>query len=63
MFDLIAIGDIKLDTFVLLDDASISCQLKMPECQLCLEYGAKIAVNVVDSQIAGTAPNVALACA
>ncbi len=63
MFDLIAIGDIKLDTFVLLDDASISCQLKMPECQLCLEYGAKIAVNVVDSQIAGTAPNVAVGLA
>ncbi len=60
MFDVITIGDIKLDTFVLLDDASVSCQLKMPECQLCLEYGAKIAVNVVDSQIAGSAPNVAV---
>lgn len=60
MFDVITIGDIKLDTFVMLDDANVSCQLKMPECQLCLEYGAKIPVNVVDSQIAGTAPNVAV---
>ncbi len=59
MYDLFAIGDIKLDTFVLLDDAGLQCQLKMPECQLCLEYGAKISVNVVDSQIAGSAPNVA----
>jgi len=63
MFDLISIGDIKLDTFVILDDANVSCQLKMPECQLCLEYGAKIPVNVVDSQIAGTAPNVAVGLA
>ncbi len=63
MFDVIAIGDIKLDTFVVLDDASVSCQLKMPECQLCLEYGAKITVDVVDSQIAGSAPNVAVGLA
>lgn len=63
MFDLISIGDIKLDTFVVLDDASVSCQLKMPECQLCMEYGAKISVEIVDSQIAGTAPNVAVGLA
>ncbi len=59
MYDIITIGDIKLDTFVVLDDASLQCQLKMPECMLCLAYGAKIVVNVVASQIAGTAPNVA----
>jgi len=59
MYDLVAIGDIKLDTFVVLDDANLQCQLKMPDCLLCLEYGAKIVVDVVASQIAGTAPNVA----
>lgn len=59
MYDLIAIGDTKLDTFVVLDQASLQCQLKMPDCQLCLDYGAKIVVDVVASQIAGTAPNVA----
>lgn len=63
MFDIVTIGDIKLDTFVLLDDASIQCKLQMPECQLCMEYGAKIPVSVVDSQIAGTAPNVAIGLA
>ncbi len=62
-FDVVTIGDIKLDTFVVLDDANLSCQLKMPECQLCMEFGAKIPVNVVDSQIAGTAPNVAVGLA
>ncbi|HLD17843.1 MAG TPA: carbohydrate kinase family protein [Patescibacteria group bacterium] len=60
MLDILTIGDIKLDTFVVLDEGSVQCQLKMPECQLCLEYGAKIPVRVVDSQIAGTAPNVAV---
>ncbi|KKR84603.1 MAG: hypothetical protein UU31_C0005G0017 [Candidatus Uhrbacteria bacterium GW2011_GWA2_41_10] len=59
MFDMITIGDIKLDTFVILDEASVQCQLKMPDCLLCIDYGAKIPVKVVDSQIAGTAPNVA----
>ena len=59
MLDMITIGDTKLDTFVLLNDASLQCSVKMPECLLCLEYGAKIAVEVVHSQIAGTAPNVA----
>ncbi|MFC1787889.1 carbohydrate kinase family protein [Patescibacteria group bacterium] len=59
MLDILTIGDIKLDTFVVLDDASVQCQLKMPDCQLCMEYGAKIDVDIVDSQIAGSAPNVA----
>jgi len=61
MFDAITIGDIKLDTFVLLDGASkMQCSLKMPEYQLCLEYGAKIPVSAVDSQLAGSATNVAV---
>ena len=60
MYDLITIGDIKLDTFVVLDDANVQCELKMPECKLCLEYGAKIDVDIVDSQMAGSAPNVAV---
>lgn len=60
MLDMITIGDIKLDTFVLLHDANLQCELKMPECKLCLDYGAKIDVKIVDSQIAGSAPNVAV---
>jgi len=63
MYDMITIGDIKLDTFVVLDDASVQCELKMPECKLCLDYGAKVDVKVVDSQIAGSAPNVAVGLA
>lgn len=60
MYDCITIGDIKLDTFVLLEDASVHCELKLPECQLCIEYGGKIPVEAIDSQIAGSAPNIAV---
>lgn len=59
-YDMITIGDIKLDTFVVLEEVNVQCQLKMPECLLCLDYGKKIPVKVVDSQIAGSAPNVAI---
>lgn len=59
MHDLVSIGDIKLDTFILLDKASGQCELKMPDSKLCLDYGAKISVEVSDTQIAGSAPNVA----
>lgn len=59
-YDLITIGDIKLDTFVVLENAGVHCELKMPECKLCLDYGKKIPVKIVDSQIAGSAPNVAV---
>jgi sugar/nucleoside kinase (ribokinase family) len=63
MYDVITVGDIKLDTFVVLNDASVQCALKMPECLLCMEYGAKIVVDVVASEIAGSAPNVAIGLA
>lgn len=59
MLDLITIGDIKLDTFVVLPEASIQCRLKMPDCQICIDYGKKIPVEMVDAEIAGSAPNVA----
>ena len=63
MLDMITVGDIKLDTFAILNDASVQCQLKMPGCQLCVEYGGKITMDVIESQMAGSAPNVAVALA
>ena len=60
MLDIITIGDIKLDTFVQINDASVQCEVRMPECKLCLDYGAKVAVDKVESQMAGSAPNVAV---
>lgn len=63
MYNCVTIGDIKLDTFVVLHDASLQCSLKLPECYLCLEYGKKIPVQAIDSQVAGSAINVAVGLA
>lgn len=60
MLDILTIGDIKLDTFIKIPDASVLCQLKSEECKLCIDYGKKIPVESSLSQIAGTAPNVAV---
>ena len=59
MLDLLSIGAIKLDTFIVLPDASVMCELKSVECKLCIEYGKKIPVAAFVTQIAGSAPNVA----
>lgn len=63
MLDLLTIGDIKLDTFIVVPDASVMCDIRLPECKLCIAYGKKIPVTAMVSQIAGTAPNVAIGVA
>ncbi len=60
MFDLISIGDIKLDTFIAIPQASVLCHYKKPTCELCIAHGKKIPVKEVTNQIAGSAPNVAI---
>ncbi|MFH1767228.1 MAG: carbohydrate kinase family protein [Patescibacteria group bacterium] len=60
MYDMITIGGIKLDTFILIPKATTYCQLKMPDCQLCIEYGKKHSVDDINLQIAGSAPNMAV---
>lgn len=60
MFDVVTIGDIKLDTFVVLETASVQCELKERECLLCLPYGEKLTVKTFEPQMAGSAPNVAV---
>ncbi len=63
MLDLLTVGDIKLDTFILVPDASVMCTMHLPDCKLCIAYGKKIPVTAMTSQIAGTAPNVAIGVA
>jgi len=62
MHDLVTIGDIKLDTFVVLPEAHLQCSFVEQEktCYLCLEHGAKIPVEDFEPQIAGSAANVAV---
>ncbi len=56
----LTLGDIKRDTFVALPDASLLCKKHDASCMMCFAYGEKIPVGAFFSQIAGTAPNVAL---
>ncbi len=63
MLDLLSIGAIKLNTFIVLPEASVMCELKSVECKLCIDYGKKIPVAAFVTQIAGSAPNVAVGLA
>ncbi len=63
MLDVLTVGDIKLDTFIMIPDASVMCGLKDGNCKLCLDYGAKIPIEHSTSEIAGSAPNVAVGTA
>ncbi|MBI4143132.1 carbohydrate kinase family protein [Candidatus Uhrbacteria bacterium] len=62
MHDLVTIGDIKLDTFVVLPEAHLQCSMVEGNktCWLCLEHGTKIPVEDFEPQIAGSAVNVAV---
>lgn len=63
MYNIFTIGGIKIDTFILIPEATVHCKLKMPECQLCIDYGKKIPVSSIKVQVAGSAPNVAIGIA
>lgn len=63
MYDIIGIGDIKLDTFIAIPDASVECELKDKGCKLCIDHGKKNIASSIELQIAGSAPNVAVGIA
>jgi sugar/nucleoside kinase (ribokinase family) len=63
MLDLLAIGDIKRDTFVVVKNANVMCGLNHESCKMCIDYGKKIPVDHFTTQIAGSAPNVAVGLA
>ncbi len=59
MHDLVSIGDIKLDVFLALDRCKEKCDFSSK--WLSFQFGEKISVDIQDQQIAGSAPNVAVA--
>jgi sugar/nucleoside kinase (ribokinase family) len=59
MYDLVSIGDVKLDVFISLDQCLHKCNLK--EKKVSFDFSEKISVQVLDQQTAGSAPNVATA--
>ncbi|EKD33059.1 MAG: hypothetical protein ACD_76C00096G0001 [uncultured bacterium] len=62
-FDIVTIGDVKRDDFVVLPESPLLCSIKekgTKNCKICLTLGEKIPVKSLASQIAGTAANVAV---
>lgn len=61
MFDLLTIGDTKLDVFIDLgDDAKVACSKDTHRCEIRLKYGEKIPVDSARLLPAGSAANVAI---
>ncbi|HBU27746.1 TPA: hypothetical protein DEB00_01355 [Candidatus Uhrbacteria bacterium] len=61
MYDLLTIGDIKLDVFIDLgNDAKVFCAKDTRACEMRIKYGQKIPVDSAVSMMAGSAPNVAI---
>ncbi len=63
MLDMLTIGGIKLDTFIVIEDANVHCALKNRDCELNIRYGEKIPVQDLKTEVAGSAPNVAVGLA
>ncbi len=61
MYDIISIGDAGLDTFVILEDATVNCVLNKANCQFCINYADKIPVEGWKQTIGGNAANNAVA--
>jgi len=59
-FDVISIGDATLDTFIELEEATLTCSLHKDKCQLCLNYADKIPISSSIRKVAGNAANVAV---
>ncbi len=58
MLDIIAIGDVAEDTFLEVNDATVSCDVNNEHCQILLPYGMKIPVSEVAKILAtGNASN------
>ncbi len=63
-FDFIALGDIVSDAFIRLKDAELHCDLRHENCQICMNFGAKVpyeSVTIVPA--VGNAANAAVAAA
>lgn len=59
--DLVAIGDITIDAFIRIKDASVNCDLNREHCKLCFSFGEKIPYEFVKIVPAvGNSPNAAV---
>ena len=60
MQDLLCIGHITHDTFLLIDNVNVHCDLDDKTCSVSFDYGAKIPVQKIEYGIGGGAANVSI---
>ena len=59
--DFVAIGDITTDAFIKLQNARVNCDINDENCQLCVDFGAKIPYeSVTEVRSVGNSPNAAV---
>ena len=62
--DFLAIGDITTDAFIRLEKASVHCDVNKENCQICMDFAAKIPFEFVEIlRGVGNSPNAAVAAA
>lgn len=61
MFNLLTIGDMLIDTHIMIDNATLECDINKQNCQLCLNYAAKIPITDSFQALGGNAANMVLA--
>jgi len=60
-FDFVAIGDTTIDAFIRIKEASVNCDINNENCQLCVNFGAKIPYeSVTEISAVGNAGNAAV---
>ncbi|MDO8518416.1 MAG: PfkB family carbohydrate kinase [bacterium] len=62
--DFLAVGDIVIDQFIKLKDASVHCKINNEDCEICMRWGDKIPFESMTEVLAvGNAANAAVAAA
>jgi ribokinase len=63
-FEFVAIGETTMDAFIRLENASVHCDINKENCQLCVDFGAKIPYESAEEIPAvGNAANAAVSAA
>jgi ribokinase len=63
-YDFVSIGDIVIDAFIKVKDASVNCDIDKANCKLCFRFGDKIPYESVEEISAvGNSPNAAVSAA
>ena len=60
MLNVITIGDSTIDNYLVIDNATVECDLNKKKCRLCFNYADKIPIKTTSQSVGGNAANVAV---